>query len=275
MNQNNFLTLKYKLIFKNIYYFTCKNSKKKVALKYFLRNYFFFKLINFFKRNGYNKNLILKIFLNNYYYYWNLFLQFNDIKYYYILIKKILIKYNFIIYSNDNHLITYSNIITPTHFLNLNDLKYTSYNSYNFLNIKFFEKNCKIESFSSKYIYNINNSFSIYFLRVQRRYNKRRYSKVRVSSRAPFFTGICLSSLFLANLWNGSIKSVDWFTAWIILIDIDVVLLLFFCYYIFRLLTLKNLTIFIRQRGKIKVINLLNILLLNKILKYILNNENK
>lgn len=269
MNQNKIILLKHNLIFKNIYYFINKNLKKKITLNYFLRVFFFFKLVNFFKRNSLNKNLFLKIFYNNYYYYWNLFLKSYDPKYYYLLIKKILIKYNSIIKYNDSYLIFNTNIITPTNFLNFNSLKNTTYISYNFFNINYFLKNSNIKLDFEKNIFNLSNSFSIYFLRVQRRYNKRRYSKVRVSSRAPFFAGICLSSLFIANFWNGSIKSVDWFTSWIIVIDINLVLLLLVFYYIFRLITLKNLSIFIRQRGKIKIIKLLNILFLNKLIKYI------
>jgi hypothetical protein len=51
--------------------------------------------------------------------------------------------------------------------------------------------------------------FSIHFLRVQRRYNKRRYSRVRAFSRPPFFAGISLSTAFLACFWGGTMKGVD------------------------------------------------------------------
>jgi hypothetical protein len=57
-----------------------------------------------------------------------------------------------------------------------------------------------------------NNSLSkinINFLRIQRRYNKRRYSKARVNSRPSFFSGISLSSIFLGLLYGGTIKGVD------------------------------------------------------------------
>ena len=51
--------------------------------------------------------------------------------------------------------------------------------------------------------------YKIFFLRVQRRYNKRRYSKVRVTSRPSFFAGITLSSILVGLFWGGTIKSVD------------------------------------------------------------------
>lgn len=62
---------------------------------------------------------------------------------------------------------------------------------------------------SINYINDKQNKFTIHFIRTQRRYNKRRYSKVRVSSRSPFFSGILLSSILLGVLWNATIKSVD------------------------------------------------------------------
>lgn len=56
---------------------------------------------------------------------------------------------------------------------------------------------------------NYMNIFIINYLRVQRRYNKRRYSKVRIYSRPSFFAGICLGSIFISCFWGGTIKSVD------------------------------------------------------------------
>lgn len=57
-------------------------------------------------------------------------------------------------------------------------------------------------------INNTRNS-SIFFIRNQRRYNKRRYSRVRAFSRPSFFAGSALSTLLVAMFFGGSIKSVD------------------------------------------------------------------
>ncbi len=43
------------------------------------------------------------------------------------------------------------------------------------------------------------NFFTIHFIRTQRRYNKRRYSRVRAFSRPSFFAGISLSSMFVGS----------------------------------------------------------------------------
>jgi hypothetical protein len=59
--------------------------------------------------------------------------------------------------------------------------------------------------------YSVNNSrnSSIFFIRNQRRYNKRRYSRVRAFSRPSFFAGSALSTVLVAMFFSGSIKSVD------------------------------------------------------------------
>jgi hypothetical protein len=274
---NLFTVRRKKLVYKNIYYFNyAKKNIINTSCRYLIRVYYFFKLINFFKRNGYNKNLTLKIFLNNYYYLWLLFLQNYNLKYYYQLLKKILLKYNFVISNNYNNLITFNNIITPTHFLNYNNIDYTENIKINFSQFKLF-------LFSGQNINNLNvnnlnvnkflsfnkNNFTLHFIRIQRRYNKRRYSKVRVVSRSSFFGGISFSSILIAILWNGSIKSVDWLTAWIIVIDINLILIVFILYYLYRLYRIYYLNIFIRKRGKIKIINSLNTLLTNYLIKYL------
>lgn len=236
-----------------------------------MRIYYFFKFINFFKKNGYNKNLILKIFLNNNYYLWLLFLENFNLNYYYKLLKKILLKYRSIITNNYNNLITYNNIITPSHFLNYNNLNYTENIKINYNKFKIFIKNnSNIKNLNiNKFLITNKNKTTIHFIRVQRRYNKRRYSKVRVVSRPSFFAGISLSSIMLALLWNGSIKSIDWLTAWIIVIDVNFILFVFILYYFYRLYRIYYINIFIRKRGKIKIINSLNLLLTNFLLKYI------
>jgi hypothetical protein len=190
-----------KLVYKNVYYFNyTKKDSTTVSFKYFTRIFYFFRLLNFFKRNGYNKNLILKIFINNYYYIWLLFLQNYNSKHYYLLIKKIILKYNLITSKSHNFIITNINLKVPTHFLVQNNINTTKYEEIDFKEINFKQKiinnnlNNKI-NINQKESYGLN-LFTIHFIRVQRRYNKRRYSKVRAYSKPSFFAGITLSSIF-------------------------------------------------------------------------------
>jgi hypothetical protein len=71
-------------------------------------------------------------------------------------------------------------------------------------------------------------------------------------------------------LWNGTIKSTDWITTWIITIDVNLVLFSIFLYFVFRIYIIYNINIFPRIRNKIKIINSLNTLFLNNLFKFLL-----
>lgn len=49
----------------------------------------------------------------------------------------------------------------------------------------------------------------IQFIRVQRRYNKRRYGKARVVSRPSFWCGSLLSSVGLGMFWGSTLQMTD------------------------------------------------------------------
>ena len=105
--------------------------------------------------------------------------------------------------------------------------------------------------------------FKLNFLRVQKSYNKRRYSKVRATSRSSFFGGITLSSIFLAILWGGTIKNTDWLSAKIVLIDVNLILFVLISYLLFRVYCIHNPSSFIRKKGKIYILyNLHNLFIL-------------
>jgi hypothetical protein len=72
-------------------------------------------------------------------------------------------------------------------------------------------------------------------------------------SRSSFFAGISLSSIFLALLWGGSIKSVDWLSTKIVVIDINLFIFILIIYYIFRLWRIFFLNTFLREQNKIKL----------------------
>jgi hypothetical protein len=117
-----------------------------------------------------------------------------------LLIKKIILKYNLITSKSHNFIITNINLKVPTHFLVQNNINTTKYEEINFEEINFKQKiinnslNNKI-NINQRESYGLN-LFTIHFIRVQRRYNKRRYSKVRAYSKPSFFAGITLSSIF-------------------------------------------------------------------------------
>lgn len=155
---------------------------------------------------------------------------------------------------NTQKKITLNNLKITTFFLKKNLNKLNLLNNIQIKgNLNFFKKNFE------------NSKFVINFLRVQRRYNKRRYSKVRTTSRPSFFSVISLSSIFLGLLWGGSIKGVDWLTSWIIIIDINFFLFSIFFYLIFRIWRLKFFNIFLRKKNKIKIINSIHNMFIFKI----------
>lgn len=128
-------------------------------------------------------------------------------------------------------------------------------NSFSFL--KFFSKNIKF-------------SFLLHFLRVQRRYNKRRYAKSRLYSRPSFFAGVCLSSVIISSFWGGTIKSVDWLNALPIVINVNYVLYILLFLSVFRLIQLLANTVFLNSSNKFKTYYFLNILFFKKLFKKII-----
>lgn len=263
----------------NIFY------KEKRFLKYCLKLNIFFALNYFLNKLNINKLLFFNIIFTFFKTVYNLYMKSFDIELYYKLLKLILKKYeDFLnIYLNNNkNILIYNNnyIFYPNSILvNLN-FKLSNENNYssNYLSSveKYFFKKLLIlkkqkilkitkdvlvknkyyKDIFLEYNFNFSNSkFNLKFLRIQRRYNKRRYSKVRVSSRNSFFAGISLSSLFLAILWGGSIKKTDWLTSKIIIIDINLFIFITFLYFIYRLFIIFYPSIFIRKKNKIKILN--------------------
>lgn len=112
--------------------------------------------------------------------------------------------------------------------------------------------------------------FLLHFLRVQRRYNKRRYAKSRLYSRPSFFAGVCLSSVVISSFWGGTIKSVDWLSVLPVVININYVLytLLFLSFFKFFQLSLN--IIFLNSSNKFKTYYFLNILFLKRLFKKII-----
>lgn len=68
----------------------------------------------------------------------------------------------------------------------------------------------------------------IHFLRTQRRYNKRRYARVRATSRPSFWAGMMLSATVTGAFWGATIQMLDWGTTEPIILDANVILWLLY-----------------------------------------------
>lgn len=260
------------LNYKNFYYLNNKKNKK-ILYNYSFRIFVFFKLNEYLKVNNFKKKNFLNILFLNYSLLWNFFLQTKNPQLYYYLIKLVSIRYKNLFFSTNLDIFFKNNAGSFSNFLNFFNLNFNNKKKITFNNLKiinfFLEKNLNLNNFKINQIYieneltffkkNFGNSkFVINFLRVQRRYNKRRYSKVRAISRPSFFGGISLSSIFLGLLWGGSIKGVDWLTSWIIVIDMNFFFFSVFFYFIFRIWRLSYFNTFVRKKNKIKIINSLH-----------------
>ncbi len=260
-------------------------SKKKKMVRLFIKQSIFCRVNNLFNILNINKKLFFNINFRYFKFIYNLYLNLYDIELYYSWIHIVLEKYNdlYNIYSgsNEDNITIFNNnyIFYPNNILININLKFSNIKTYKLKDVYNLEKYLKdvvydIDLYgmfgidkeiplSNKYYYgafsNLNNNYSnsgfrLNFLRIQRRYNKRRYSKVRVVSRNSFFAGISLSSIMLAILWGGSIKNVDWFTSKIVVIDINLIIFILFIYFVYRLYIIYNPSIFIRKKNKIRII---------------------
>lgn len=66
----------------------------------------------------------------------------------------------------------------------------------------------------------------VHFIRTQRRYNKRRYARVRAVSRPSFWSGMMLSTVATGAFWGSTIQMTDWLTTGPINPDPSLILLL-------------------------------------------------
>ena len=61
----------------------------------------------------------------------------------------------------------------------------------------------------------------IHFIRTQRRYNKRRYARVRAVSRPSFWAGMLTSTICVGVFWGATLQGTDWISTQIIITDIN------------------------------------------------------
>lgn len=247
------------------------------ATTYLYRLNLFIRLCRFFKNLRFNYNMLLRVFYTRFYNLWVLFVNSGKRKLYYLTLKYTLVLFKKL-FLNPRLIKTNTYVVRPNHFLVDLPLSATGRNN---LKPQYFSFFCTLKKTSSyQFTQNLSkllindfgdNYFTIHFIRTQRRYNKRRYSRVRAFSRPSFFAGISLSSMFVGSFWNGTIKNVDWLTAWPVVIDINVILFFLLCYTLFRLYRIYYISIFVRKRGKIKIVNALNQIFTTKSLQKLFN----
>lgn len=80
----------------------------------------------------------------------------------------------------------------------------------------------------------LNLPISVHLIRTQRRYNKRRYARVRAVSRPSFWFGSLLGSIGLGLFWGATTQLTDWVTAQLIIVDINALLFFIYIYLIWR-----------------------------------------
>ena len=249
-------------------------ESKPVLFDYISKQVNTIRLFSFFTRIGLSGFLLYRIFYYNYYNKWVLLnYRFNS-QQYKKFVQQILCTYYSLFYDTEvtnknklilfpsNFLLNYSNITTSelrlshshpnickTWFKKIENLDLSNVSSSQ-LNNSFYGNIKELLSFS-----NLNysdNMLKLNFLRVQRRYNKRRYSKVRAYSRPSFFGGTALSSLFLACFWGGTMKGTDWQSTFIVNIDINLILLVVVAYLINKLLRFSYWSNFIAMWNRSK-----------------------
>lgn len=256
-------------------------------------NIFLFKFFQFFRSLDCDFRLIYYLLDSKYSYMYEIISLSSNKSSYYQILFKIVIEYKKLwkLFNNSKAL------INPTSYLISFAGKYTfsslleesfSKNKIFFLKKKML-KNKKNPKSLKSYIFTLPNvskfqklwlkasgydySLSLYtmhFLRVQRRYNKRRYSKVRVYSRPSFFGGICLGSIFISCFWGGTIKSVDWYITTPIVVDMNLALLFIFLLTFVRVLMSDFSINSLHNFAKIRIYRFIRLILNNRIIQTIL-----
>lgn len=95
---------------------------------------------------------------------------------------------------------------------------------------KLWNKGLKDKGMTSFYI---NSYFDINFIRAQRRYNKRRYARVRSVSRPSFWAGSLISCLLVGMFWGASFQFSDWLFTQVIIIDVNIILVFIYIYVLY------------------------------------------
>jgi hypothetical protein len=251
---------------------------------------FMFKFFQFFRGLDCDFRVIYYLLDSKYNYIWDIIGLSSNKNLYYLFLLKVTIEYKKLwkLFNNSKAL------ICPSSYLISSSSKHTSSSlleqnfskgSVFFLKKKTQKNIKKLKSYiytfphmskfqklwlkTSGFDYSLN-FYTVHFLRVQRRYNKRRYSKVRLYSRPSFFGGICLGSVFISCFWGGTIKSVDWYITTPIVVNMNLVLTFVFLLILNRVLMTDFSINSLHNFAKIRIYRFLRFILNNQIIQLVL-----
>jgi len=262
----------------------------------FTKDYIFLvKFFQFFRRYNFDFKIIYYLLDSKYNYLWDIILLSNKKKLYYQFLINIIKEYKKLWSFFNNS----KNLVYPSNYLVNFSSKYTASSlleqGLSVNNMFLLKKKCskssssKLMSLRSSIFLDLNTSnfeklwrksagfdysfsmYTIHFIRVQRRYNKRRYSKVRLQSRPSFFGGISLGSLFISCFWGGTIKSVDWCITAPIVLHMNSILSFVIVLTYIRLMIIDFSISSLHNFAKIRIYRFLKLILTNKIMKKVLN----
>jgi hypothetical protein len=79
---------------------------------------------------------------------------------------------------------------------------------------------------------------NIHFIRTQRRFNKRRYARVRAVSRPSFWAGAMLSTTATGMFWGATSQNLDWVSTQVSVTDMNTFLAIAYVIFVWKLLQL-------------------------------------
>ena len=85
----------------------------------------------------------------------------------------------------------------------------------------------------------IKDVYDIHFIRMSKRYNKRRYSKVRAISRPPFWFGNLVSCICIGMFWGACANGIDWSITQPIIVDINMIIIFLYFIVIIRFISIS------------------------------------
>lgn len=291
--------------FYNAWIYTELRKKKKKKIKFiisyenllFSKDYIFLvKFFQFFRRYNFDFKIIYYLLDSKYNYLWDIILLSTKKKLYYQFLVNIIKEYKKLWNFFNNS----KGLVYPSNYLINFSSKYISSSlleqSFSINNVFLLKKGCnksvqKVATLRSSIFSALHTSnfekiwiksagfdyslsmYTIHFIRVQRRYNKRRYSKVRLQSRPSFFGGISLGSLFISCFWGGTIKSVDWYTTMPIIVNMNLILNFVVILTFIRLMVIDFSISSLHNFAKIRIYKYLKLILINKIIKKVLKSK--
>lgn len=150
-----------------------------------------------------------------------------------------------------------------THLKNFGGLKYyrrtgdlieystllTRFNNFKFQSLKSYKFTAEIYRHESNFI----GGSEGHCIRVQRRYNKRRYSRARPVSRPSFWAGASFCSLSIGMFWSATMENLDWVSSQLMIVPMTGALLILGAYILSRWSWVIGSANYLRGRDLVKI----------------------